>query len=118
MTNTVEKAAVITISPVAAENVRNLLAEKQMPDHCLRVYVAGIGCSGPQYGLALDDDPKDTDTLVETENLTILIDSTSLAYLQGASIDYVETPQGGGFRIQNPNIEPTSACHSCGGGCG
>ena len=118
MTQVAEKADPITITPLAAENVRSLLVEKGLADHCLRIYVAGIGCSGPQYGLALDDNPQDSDTIVETEDIKILIDANSLAFLEGASIDYVETPQGSGFKIENPNPVAASACRTCGGGCG
>jgi iron-sulfur cluster insertion protein len=118
MTTVAEKADPITITPLAAENVRSLLVEKGLADHCLRIYVAGIGCSGPQYGLALDDNPQESDTIVESEDLRILIDANSLAFLEGASIDYVETPQGSGFKIENPNQMAASACRTCGSGCG
>jgi iron-sulfur cluster assembly accessory protein len=115
---TVSKVEPIAITPLAAENVRNLLADKGLADHCLRVYVAGIGCSGPQYGLALDQEPKDSDTLIETEDVRILIDANSLAFLEGATIDYVETPQGAGFKIENPNPMAAAACGTCSAGCG
>ena len=64
MTTITEKVDPITITPMAAQNVRQLLANKEMSDHYLRIYVAGIGCSGPQYGLALDQEQRDSDTLV------------------------------------------------------
>ena len=118
MTTVTEKIDPITITPLAAENVRQMLDGKGMPNHCLRIYVAGIGCSGPQYGLALDEKPQETDTVIETDSIRILIDANSLSFLEGANIDYVDTPQGGGFKIDNPNPTAAAACGTCGGGCG
>jgi iron-sulfur cluster assembly accessory protein len=118
MTTITEKVDPITITPQAAENVRQLLADKEMSDHYLRIYVAGIGCSGPQYGLALDQEQRESDTLVEMEDVRILVDANSLSFLEGATIDYAETPQGSGFKIDNPNPFAASACGTCGGGCG
>ncbi len=116
-TTDVETKQVITITAEAAANVRQLLEERSLTDHSLRVYVAGIGCSGPQYGLAFDDNPRETDTVIETEGLSILVDPNSLVYLEGAIVDFVETPQGAGFKIENPNPVATAACHSCAGSC-
>jgi iron-sulfur cluster assembly protein len=118
VTITAEKSNTITISSLAVENARKMMEEKELPDHCLRVYVAGIGCAGPQFGLAIDKAPQENDTVVESDGLRILVDPNSLAYLDGASIEYTDTPQGSGFRISNPNPVAGSACGSCGGGCG
>ncbi|MCK4832759.1 MAG: iron-sulfur cluster assembly accessory protein [Anaerolineales bacterium] len=117
MTTTVEKSNTITISSLAVENARKMMEERELSGHCLRVYVAGVGCAGPQFGLAIDKAPQENDTVVESDGLRILVDPNSLAYLDGASIEYADTPQGSGFRISNPNLAG-SACGSCGGGCG
>ena len=117
MTTTVEKSNRITISSLAVENARKMMEERELPDHCLRVYVAGVGCAGPQFGLAIDKAPQENDTVVESNGLRILVYPNSLVYLDGASIEYADTPQGSGFRISNPNLAG-SACGSCGGGCG
>lgn len=118
MTDVAEKTDAITITPLAAENVLAMLAQQNMPTHCLRIYVAGIGCSGAQYGLALDKEPREDDTVIESHTLRILVDPNSLVFLEGATIDYVETPQGGGFKIDNPNPMAAASCGTCGGGCG
>jgi len=118
MTTVIEKTEPITITSLAADNIRKMLADKALTDHCLRIYVAGIGCSGPQYGLALDEAPRDTDTVIENKDFRILVDPNSLVYLEGATVDYVETPQGGGFKIDNPNPMAASACSSCASSCG
>lgn len=119
MTDTaVETKQAVTITSKAAENIINLMAEKELVGHSLRIYVAGIGCSGPQYGLAFDDNPREDDNVIETAGLKILVDPNSLVYLDGAVIDYVETPQGAGFKIENTNPMAAAACGTCGGGCG
>ncbi len=118
MTDTVNTSEAITITEAAADKVRQLLIDRGLPDHCLRVYVAGFGCAGPQYGLALDEGPQDSDSVVESDGIRILVDPNSMVYLQGASIEYAETPQGAGFRIENTNPMAAAACGSCGSQCG
>jgi len=117
MSETVERSDPVTITDLAAENIRRLLVERGLADHFLRVYVAGMGCSGLQYGLALDEAPQNTDTVIESDGIRVLIDPNSLSYLEGARIDYVESPQGGGFKIDNPNPLAASACGSCPSTC-
>ena len=118
MTTVTEKVQPITITSAAADNVHQLLTDRELTDHCLRIYVAGIGCAGPQYGLAFDNAPRETDTVVETNHLKVLIDPDSLVYLEGATIDYIETPLGAGFKIENPNTLAGAACRTCPGACG
>ena len=84
MTDTVVEAKeAVTITSQAAENILNLMAEKELVGHSLRIYVAGIGCSGPQYGLAFDENPREDDNVIETAGLKILVDPNSLVYLEG-----------------------------------
>lgn len=76
---------------------------------CLRVFVEGGGCSGFQYGMSFDL-PKQEDQTFETEGVRVLIDPTSLAYLNGTSIDFDDGLQGKGFEIRNPNAQSTCGC--------
>ena len=115
---TTETAEAIVVTAAAAENILQMMTERDMSNHYLRVYVAGIGCSGPQYGLAFDKEARENDTVMRSDGLSILIDPNSLAFLEGATIDYVETPQGAGFKIENPNPLAGAACGSCSGSCG
>jgi iron-sulfur cluster assembly accessory protein len=116
-TGTTETVEAITVTAAAAENVLQLMAERDLTEHYLRLYVAGIGCSGPQYGLAFDKEARDNDVVIQSDGLNILVDPNSLAFLEGATVDYVETPQGAGFKIDNPNPLAAASCGSCGGGC-
>lgn len=101
---------VLTITPLAVKTIRNLLDQRQIPDYALRVFVSGGGCSGMQYGMAFEEGAREFDKVVEVDGVRLLIDSTSLMYLQGATIDFVDSLMGGGFRIDNPNAVSTCGC--------
>jgi iron-sulfur cluster assembly accessory protein len=101
----------ITLTEAAAEAVRGLLEEREVPDHALRVFVAGGGCSGYQYGMALEGEPRETDHLFDQHGVRVVVDEVSMGYLKGAHIDFVNEVMGSGFKIDNPNA--TSSC-----GCG
>ena len=122
----------LTLSVVASTKVRELLEQEGNPALGLRVYVAGGGCSGLQYGMALDDNTLDDDYVVGVEGIRVLVDSESARFLEGSEIDYVDSLMGAGFTVNNPNAVSTCGCgHSfrtadeggsargCGsGGCG
>ena len=100
----------INLLPAAADKIRSLLDERKLTNHGLRVFVAGGGCSGMQYGMAIEGEPGEFDSVIETHGVKVFIDPTSMMYLSGASIDYVESLMGGGFRIDNPNAVSTCGC--------
>ena len=76
----------------------------------LRVYVTGGGCSGFQYGFSFDNRIDEDDTCIEKEGANLVIDSLSLQYLQGSTVDYVEDLMGSKFIISNPNATTTCGC--------
>ncbi|HLF28429.1 MAG TPA: iron-sulfur cluster insertion protein ErpA [Anaerolineae bacterium] len=100
----------VAVSPAAADKLQKLLSEKNIADYGLRVFVAGGGCSGLQYGMAFEKEAREFDTTVEAHGIRLYIDPTSVQYLEGASIDYVDNLMGGGFRIENPNAVSTCGC--------
>ena len=100
----------ITLLPAAAGKIRSLLAERNLTGHGLRVFVAGGGCSGMQYGMAIEPEAGEFDSVYETDGVKVFIDPTSMMYLAGSSIDYVDNLMGGGFRIDNPNAVATCGC--------
>ena len=104
------EAEVITLLPAAAEKIRSLLTERNLVDHGLRVFVAGGGCSGMQYGMAIEKAPGEFDTTIEQNGVKVFVDPTSLMYLGGATVDYVDSLMGGGFRIDNPQAVSTCGC--------
>lgn len=104
--------AIITVTPSAVAIIKNLLTQRDIPDHALRVFVAGGGCSGLSYGMAFENNFQEFDTLVTVDDVKVVIDPTSMMYLQGATIDYVDSLMGGGFRIENPNAVSSCGCGS------
>jgi iron-sulfur cluster assembly protein len=109
--------ALITLTLAAAEKLAGIMDQKGVREtHALRVYIAGIGCSGLQYGMAFDGAPREVDTVFEQQGLRVVVDPQSAPYLAGASIDYVDGPLGGRFHIENPNAVSScsaSGCQSC-----
>lgn len=102
----------IIFTETAASKVSELIAEENNPELKLRVYVTGGGCSGFQYGFTFDEEVNDDDTLVVKNGVTVLVDSMSVQYLNGAEIDYTDGLQGSQFVIRNPNASTTCGCGS------
>ncbi|MDP6690253.1 MAG: iron-sulfur cluster insertion protein ErpA [Alphaproteobacteria bacterium] len=100
----------VTVTGDAAKRIAFLM-QQEGADAKLRIEVQGGGCSGFSYGFRFDDQINDDDLVIEQEDAVVLIDETSLQFLGGAKIDYVEDLMAAAFRIDNPNA--SSAC-----GCG
>jgi iron-sulfur cluster assembly accessory protein len=112
MIETIEVMSAVTLTANAADKLQKILLEKNLPDHGLRVFVAGGGCSGLQYGMAFEAQGRDMDTIVDAHGLKVYLDPVSLEYLSGATIDYVDGLMGAGFRIENPNAVAACGCGS------
>jgi iron-sulfur cluster assembly accessory protein len=100
----------ITLTPSAAARVRSLLTERNLPDYALRVFVSGGGCSGLQYGMALEGQVRQDDLRFRAGDVDVVIDPMSIGYLGGATIDYVDDLMGGGFKVDNPNAVASCGC--------
>jgi len=111
----------ISLSPTAAQAVQNIMAEKNLKGFALRVYVAGGGCCGAQFGMALDDNIREVDATFETDGVKVVVEEVSIDHLRGASIDYIDDPErGAGFTVNNPNampFNPSGDASECGGSC-
>lgn len=105
-----ETTTTINVTDEALGIVRKLLVEKNVPDYGLRVFVAGGGCSGLQYGMALEAEARPYDNVIEKSGVKVFIDPTSMMYLGGATIDYEDSIMGGGFKIDNPNAVSSCGC--------
>lgn len=124
----------IMLTDRAAQEVKDILEQQGNPDDvALRIYVAGGGCSGLQYGMALDENVEDGDQFFADKDVRVVIDPMSLKYITGSIVDYVTTAMGGGFKVENPNATKSCGCGSsfttgeegaegldtrAGGGCG
>ncbi|MEM7061370.1 MAG: iron-sulfur cluster assembly accessory protein [Pseudomonadota bacterium] len=76
----------------------------------LRVAVLGGGCSGFQYEFALEDDPADTDLILEGKGQRVFVDAESLPFLAGSVIDFKDELIGARFEVENPNATSTCGC--------
>ena len=101
----------IDLTASAAVAVKELLEKRDLDGYALRVYVQGGGCSGFQYGMALENNIREQDTVIEEHGVKVVIDEVSIGYMKGALIDYVEDVTGSGFKIDNPN-SMSSCCGS------
>ncbi len=99
----------VTVSDKAAIQISKILEQEGSPK-MLRVSVSGGGCSGFQYGFDLVEDRGDDDIAIEKNGVTVLVDSVSLAYLEGSEIDYVEDLIGASFQVHNPNAKSSCGC--------
>src|SRR4029453_4242868 len=103
----------VTFPDKGAEKVQEFLSSQSadIQTSGLRVGVRGGGCSGFQYALAFDTQ-RDDDEVFEDHGLRILVDRPSLPYVRGAIVDYVDTLQGAGFKVENPNVVAACGCGS------
>ncbi|MBW2298499.1 MAG: iron-sulfur cluster insertion protein ErpA [Deltaproteobacteria bacterium] len=106
------EGATVGFTESAANKVKVLVEEEKNPNLKLRVSVDGGGCSGFQYAFAFDDNVNDDDTIIEKNGATMLIDVTSMQYLNGSEVDYLEGLEGARFVINNPNADSTCGCGS------
>lgn len=102
----------ITITDSAISKISDILAEENNPNAKLRTFVQGGGCSGFNYGFTLDEEQNEDDFVINESGITILVDSMSMQYLQGAVIDYKDELSGSNFVINNPNAVTTCGCGS------
>jgi iron-sulfur cluster assembly accessory protein len=102
--------AAVTVSDTAADKIRELVASGEQ-EQALRVAVRGGGCSGFQYALALDR-PKDEDHVFQHNGVSVVVDKTSMQFVFGSQVDYVDGLQGAGFTVNNPNVVAACGCGS------
>jgi iron-sulfur cluster assembly accessory protein len=78
----------------------------------LRIGVVGGGCSGFSYSMNFENASGMMDKVFNFDDLKVFVDATSLMYLQGCIVDYVETLEAAGFKFENPNVKSTCGCGS------
>ena len=101
--------ALVTMTVAAAEKVRELIEAEGDATLGLRIFVAGGGCSGMQYGMTLDE-AQDGDIISELQGIRLLVDEMSAGYISGSEVDYVDSLMGAGFTVNNPNAVSTCGC--------
>lgn len=104
--------APLTLTPQAAAKVREIMATQDPLPAGLRIGVVGGGCSGFQYSMAFENQPGMMDKVFKFDDLKVFVDATSLMYLKGCTVDFVESPEAAGFKFDNPNVKTTCGCGS------
>jgi iron-sulfur cluster assembly accessory protein len=102
----------ITLTAKAVEMVKDAIAREGLEGHGIRVGVLGGGCSGFQYSMDFEREPKADDIVFEQDGVKLFLDPMSSMYLQGVTVDYVVGLQGAGFKFDNPNAKTTCGCGS------
>ncbi|MEZ7978362.1 MAG: iron-sulfur cluster assembly accessory protein [Myxococcota bacterium] len=101
----------IDVTTAAAEQINRLLSDDgKNESHGLRMKVIGGGCSGLQYQLSFDDEVREIDTEIEFGGVRVIVDEKSALYLVGTRLDFVDSLQESGFKIENPNASNTCGC--------
>jgi iron-sulfur cluster assembly protein len=99
----------VTLTTGAIAKVKSILAERN-EDMGLRIAVVGGGCSGFQYQMTLDKEPRADDKILDMEGLKVYVDAQSILYLNGTKVDYVDGLNGSGFKFDNPNAQASCGC--------
>src|SRR5438270_2377193 len=106
------KSAPISLTPNAIAKVKEIMAQQNPAPAGLRVGVVGGGCSGFSYSMSFENEAGMMDKVYEFDGLKVFVDATSVMYLNGATVDYVESLEGAGFKFENPNVKSTCGCGS------
>ena len=103
----------INITNKALSEVKKIKEQNSIPaEYGLRVGVKGGGCSGMSYTLGFDAAPKERDVILNAEGVQVYVDTKSLFYLMGITLDYSDGLMGKGFTFNNPNATKTCGCGS------
>ena len=100
----------LTLTPSAQKAVGRFIKGSADPVAGLRISVTGGGCSGMQYGLALEGAARADDVVVDCEGVTILLDPHSAPLLAGVTVDFQDSMDGSGFKFENPNAAASCGC--------
>jgi iron-sulfur cluster assembly accessory protein len=109
---TTPKAFPVTLTPTAVAKVKEIMAQQDPMPAGLRIGVVGGGCSGFSYSMNFENSAGMMDKVFNFDELKVFVDATSVMYLQGCIVDYVETLEAAGFKFENPNVKSTCGCGS------
>jgi iron-sulfur cluster assembly accessory protein len=104
--------APVTLTPAAIAKVKEIMAQQDPMPAGLRLGVVGGGCSGFSYSMNFENSAGMMDKVLNFDELKVFVDATSLMYLQGCVVDYIETLEAAGFKFENPNVKSTCGCGS------
>src|ERR1700731_5008469 len=102
----------VNLTPTAVVKVKEIMGQQSPVPAGLRVGVVGGGCSGFSYSMSFENAPGMMDKVFDMDGLKVYVDATSVMYLNGCIVDYLETIEGAGFKFENPNVKSTCGCGS------
>ena len=94
----------------AAKQILHILRKEELKEGYVRLSVLGGGCSGFQYKFSLETHINADDKIIEKSGAGLLVDTTSLPFLENCEVDFVEDLAGAGFQIRNPNAQSSCGC--------
>lgn len=109
---TAQPTTPLTLTESAVSKVREIMATQDPLPAGLRIGVVGGGCSGFQYSMSFENQAGMMDKVLGFDGLKVFVDATSMMYLQGCVVDYVETLEAAGFKFENPTVKSTCGCGS------
>ncbi len=104
----------VTITPEANKYINDLISKNNKQGYGIRIYLSGMGCSGPQFGMSFQQGTKEGDVEQKSDGFSVFYDQETRELLDECTVDFIETPYGSGLIVNNPNA---SSCDTCGGGC-
>ncbi|GAC1459050.1 MAG: iron-sulfur cluster insertion protein ErpA [Candidatus Limnocylindrales bacterium] len=102
--------AIVSLTPRAADKLKEILAKQGRDDIALRVYVTPGGCSGFSYGMTFAEGAEEGDQIIDNDGVKVVVDPMSAMYVKGSEIDFVDALMGGGFALRNPNAVSSCGC--------
>jgi iron-sulfur cluster assembly accessory protein len=111
-TEVTKKTPPVTLTANAVTKVKEIMGQQNPVPAGLRIGVVGGGCSGFSYSMQFENGAGMMDKTFDMEGLKVYVDATSVMYLNGCIVDYVETLEGAGFKFENPNVKSTCGCGS------
>ena len=110
--NAPASTAPVVLTPAAIAKVKDIMSTQDPVPAGLRIGVVGGGCSGFQYSMSFENQSGMMDKVLRFDDLKVFVDATSAMYLNGCTVDYVETLEAAGFKFENPNVKSTCGCGS------
>ena len=101
---------IINLTSSAVKAVKDLLEQRDLDGYALRIFISGGGCAGLQYGMALDNNLRESDNICEFDGVKVAVDEVSIQYMRGSTIDYINDVMASGFKIDNPNAVASCGC--------
>ena len=108
----IKKVPPVTLTPHAIAKVKEIMGQQTPVPAGMRIGVVGGGCSGFSYSMSFENSSGLMDKVFDMDGLKVYVDATSVMYLNGCTVDYLETLGGAGFKFENPNVKSTCGCGS------